>query len=86
MPVAARARDGAGMKKRVLAVFLWFYAGWYAGAILAAFAGVSELIGPIIGAAAAALFVGDPRGIIWGRRARIPARPTAPATSRPVEV
>lgn len=85
MPVTVRARDGARMKKRVLAVFLWFYAGWYAGAILAEFTGVSELIGPVLGAATAALFVGDPRGIIWGRRVRVPTGTSAPATSRPSE-
>ena len=54
-----------GMTKRILSAFLWFYTGWYAGAMIAHFAGVSELIGPVIGAAAAALFAGDPRGLIW---------------------
>jgi hypothetical protein len=56
------------MKRRVLATFLWFYVGWYGGAMLADFLGVSPVLGPIIGAAAAALFVGDPRRIIWSRR------------------
>jgi hypothetical protein len=74
-----------GMKKRVLAVFLWFYAGWYGGAILAEFAGVSELIGPVLGAATAALFVGDPRAIIWVRRARIEPHAATPAPSVPIE-
>jgi hypothetical protein len=55
------------MKKRVLSAFLWFYAGWYGGAMLAEFLGVSPFLGPIIGAAAAALIVGDPRGLIWKR-------------------
>ena len=57
--------DDAGMKKRAFAAVLWFYVGWYGGAVLAEFLGVSPLLGPIIGAAAAALFVGDPRRIIW---------------------
>ena len=57
------------MTKRILAAFLWFYAGWYGGAILADFLGVSVLLGPIIGAAAAGLMVGDPRRIIWSARA-----------------
>ena len=57
------------MLKRVLAAFLWFYAGWYGGNILADFFGVSLLLGPIIGAAAAALVAGDPRRIIWTARA-----------------
>ena len=56
------------MTKRILAAFLWFYAGWYGGAILADFLGVSVLLGPIIGAAAAGLMVGDPRRIIWTGR------------------
>ncbi len=54
-----------GMTKRVLAAILWFYAGWYAGAMLAEFIGVSPLLGPLIGAAAAGLIAGDPRRIIW---------------------
>jgi hypothetical protein len=58
-----------GMLKRVLAALLWFYAGWYAGALLADFTGVSQVLGPIVGAAAAALVAGDPRRIIWSARA-----------------
>ena len=56
------------MKKRVLSAFLWFYSGWYAGALLADVIGVSPVLGPLIGAAAAALIVGDPRRIIWTAR------------------
>ena len=55
------------MKKRAFAAVLWFYVGWYGGAMLAEFLGVSPLLGPLIGTAAAALFVGDPRGIDLGR-------------------
>lgn len=61
------------MKKRVLAAFLWFYAGWYAGAILADVLGVSPVLGPLIGAASAALIVGDPRRIIWSAKSIAPA-------------
>ena len=72
------------MTKRILAAFLWFYTGWYAGAMLAEILGVSPVLGPIIGAAAAGLIVGDPRGMIWKRRpsgasapvARLPRRST----------
>jgi hypothetical protein len=53
------------MTKRILATVLWFYTGWYAGALLADLLGISPMLGPIIGAAAAALIVGDPRRIIW---------------------
>jgi hypothetical protein len=63
------------MKKRLAAAILWFYAGWYAWAILASFLGLSELGGPVIGAAAAALIAVDPRRIIWTRRERSAARP-----------
>lgn len=56
------------MKKRILAAFLWFYTGWYAGALLAELFGVNPALGPIIGAAAAALIVGDPRRVIWTTR------------------
>ena len=56
------------MTKRILAAFLWFYTGWYAGAMLAEILSVSPVLGPIIGAAAAGLIVGDPRGMIWKRR------------------
>jgi hypothetical protein len=68
------------MKKRVLAAFLWFYAGWYAGALLADFTGVSAILGPILGAAAAAIVVGDPRGLIWKRQ------PAASTTTTPERV
>ncbi len=37
------------MKKRVFAAVLWFYVGWYGGAMLAEFLGVSPMLGPIIG-------------------------------------
>jgi hypothetical protein len=58
-----------GMTKRVLAAMLWFYTGWYAGAMLAELLGVGPALGPIIGAAAAGLIVGDPRRIIWTAQA-----------------
>lgn len=61
------------MKKRLLAAFLWFYAGWYAGAILADVLGVSPFLGPLIGAATAALIVGDPRRIIWSAKSIAPS-------------
>lgn len=62
------------MKKRIAAAFLWFYTGWYGGALIADFVGVSPMLGPIIGAAAAALIVGDPRRIIWPSRSIAPVR------------
>ena len=62
------------MKKRAFAAVLWFYVGWYGGAMLAAFLGVSPLLGPLIGTAAAALFVGDPGHMIWTGRSKDRAR------------
>ena len=75
-----RARDPLAMTKRVVAAFLWFYTGWYAGAMIAAVLGVNPVIGPIVGAAAAGFFVGDPLRIIWTRPA-----PMAVAASTTVE-
>ena len=66
------------MTKRILAAFLWFYTGWYAGAMLAEILSISPVLGPIIGAAAAGLIVGDPRGMIWKRQA---IRPTSPSVA-----
>lgn len=61
------------MKKRLLSAALWFYTGWYAGAIVAHALGLPLALGPIVGAAATALIAGDPRGVIWARHgARTP--------------
>jgi hypothetical protein len=61
------------MKKRILSAVLWFYTGWYAGSMLAFYLGVSPALGPILAVAAAGIFAGDPRGIIWRRPAVAPA-------------
>ena len=71
------------MTKRILAAMLWFYVGWYAGAILADVFGVSPFLGPIIGAAAAGLIVGDPRRLIWTSRATNATASTVATESRP---
>ena len=71
------------MTKRVLAAILWFYTGWYAGAMIAELIGVSALLGPIIGAAAAGLIVGDPRRIIWTARPATSPTRSAEALPRP---
>ena len=70
---AFAGRRIASMVKRIFAAFLWFYTGWYGGALLASFLGLNPAIGPIIGAAAAALIVGDPRRVIWKARSIGPA-------------
>ena len=53
------------MRKRIISAFLWFYGGWYAGALVAEFFHISPMLGPILGAALAAVFAGDPRHVIW---------------------
>ena len=56
------------MKKRVFVGLVWFYVAWYAWMFVATFAGLSELWGPVVGAAVAMFVAGDPSGRIWGRR------------------
>jgi hypothetical protein len=68
------ANDAIRMLKRVVSLIIWFYAGWTLGGLIAYTTGVSELIGPILGIACAAIFVGDPRHLIWVRPAK--AAPT----------
>ena len=81
MPRTRAGRTIRDMTKRILAAFLWFYTGWYAGAMLAEILSVSPALGPILGAAAAGLIVGDPRGMIWKSRSSraAPAAATSPA-------
>jgi hypothetical protein len=70
------------MKKRVFAALIWFYTGWYAGAMIADVVGISPVLGPILGMAVAALIAGDPRGIIWTPRTpKVRARLEAVARS-----
>ncbi len=76
------ARIVTGMKKRVFAALIWFYTGWYAGAMIADVVGIAPLLGPILGTAVAALIAGDPRGVIWSPRSdRVRARVEAVARS-----
>ena len=63
------------MKKRAAAAILWFYTGWFVGASVAFLTGLSPVLGPILGTAAAAIVAGDPRQMIW-------ARPSLPAVGR----
>jgi hypothetical protein len=56
------------MNKRLLTAVLWFFAGWYLGGYVSLIFGFPEIIGPILGAAAAAFFAGDPLGVIWTKR------------------
>ena len=73
----SRARDPVAMTKRVFAAFLWFYTGWYAGAMIAVFVGISPAFGPILGAAAAGFCMADPFHLLWARPAKVEAVPAA---------
>jgi hypothetical protein len=55
------------MKKRAAAAILWFYTGWFVGASVAFLTGLSPVLGPILGTAAAAIVAVDPRQLIWAR-------------------
>jgi hypothetical protein len=68
--------------KRLVALALWFYAGWTMGALIDFVAGgygvtVGPALAPILATAAAALVAGDPRGLIWGRREASASRATS---------
>lgn len=62
------------MNKRIVAAALWIYAGWTFGAMVAMSLGLSALLGPVMGASATVIFAGDPRRIIWTRRAEVRRR------------
>jgi len=64
-----------GMKKRALATFLWFLAGWYGGAVIAYALGLSPALGPILGVIAATLVASDPWHVIWAAGRKAPAAP-----------
>ncbi len=53
------------MVKRIAATVLWFYAGWYLGVTIAWALNMGPALGPIIGAAAAAMIAWDPRRFLW---------------------
>lgn len=59
------------MKKRIAAAILWFYAAWFVGAALSFATGLSPVLAPILATAAAAIFAGDPRQMIWTSRRAI---------------
>jgi hypothetical protein len=73
--------------KRLIAIPLWFYAGWTAGAF-ADFVGgyfglsIGPVLGPVVGTAAASIFVGDPRRLIWAQ-ARTAASSSIAGTQQP---
>lgn len=53
--------------RRAVTVVLWFMAGWGGGSVLAYVAGLSPIVAPLLGLAAAGLVAWDPTGALWGR-------------------
>ena len=72
------------MKKRVAVALLWFYVTWYAWAFVASLTGLTDLAGPLLGAALAALIAGDPMHRIWSSGTDRPQanRSAVPATAQ----
>lgn len=64
------------MKKRAAATVLWFYTGWFVGAIVAFATGLSPVLGPVLGTAAAAIIAVDPRHMIWSQSTMRPVQRT----------
>ena len=73
--------DRAPMSKRILAGILWLFAGWYLGNIAAFYLGISDMLGPILGVAAALVIAGDPLRIVWSNAGRSPSAKGRPATT-----
>jgi len=73
------------MIKRLGMSLIWFYAGWYAGSMAAFFGGFSPLIGPVVGVLAAAVYIGDTRGM-WGTRGKANAVSAPSSTALPGSV
>ena len=62
-------RHGVAMKMRVLVAVLWFFAVCYCWVVISHWFEVTEVVGPVLGAAFAAFFAGDPLHRIWAPRA-----------------
>ena len=64
------------MKKRIFLTAIWFYVAWYAAVLVAAFAGISQNIGPVIGILVGALVWFSPQ---LAARRNVNASTVAPA-------
>lgn len=53
--------------KRAVAAFLWFFVGWFVGAVAAWAIGLGPLVAPVVAILLAALIFADPLGWIWIR-------------------
>jgi hypothetical protein len=65
--IQARPRPAQtpAMNKRIVCGVLWFLTGWFVGAFAAFAVGTDAPLGPLLGAAAAALVVLDPMAWFW---------------------
>jgi hypothetical protein len=53
--VGVTAQGDGALMKRLIRAALWFYVGWYAVAMLAAYVGASDAFGPIAGGLSATI-------------------------------
>ena len=67
------------MPKRLFVALVWGYTCWYGSNIAAAFLGLPEIVGPIVGLIAAGVVALDPGHVIWGSDPTPSAEPTAEA-------
>lgn len=60
------------MKKRIFLTVIWAYVAWYATVFAAAYLGLTEAIGPIVGALVGAMIWFAPLGVRRGAESRAP--------------
>lgn len=65
VPTGCPGGHAPHMKKRLLAGILWFYAGWYAWAMVASLVHLPDVLGPLVGLVTAAFVVVDPLRFVW---------------------
>lgn len=68
------------MNKRLALAGIWSFAGLYAGSVLHGIVGTSDLLGPIVGLATAALIVLDPAARLNAAKAKSRVAVERPAT------
>jgi hypothetical protein len=57
--------DADAMKLRTVSCLLWFLAGWGVAGTVAINLGLSQMVGPLVGVAWAALVIVDPKDVVW---------------------
>jgi hypothetical protein len=69
------------MVKRAAIALVWFYTGWYAGAAILHFLGLTPMLGPVVGVVAALVTVLNPNGLIWKSAAIAEPAPAVASTA-----